>query len=162
MGSADPDQLIADLFARLHGLGMPPNVIEAVITLVRHHRTTRAEAAPADAMSVGRMARFYHRSSVRRTEVFGSRLVADTAWNMLLDLIASREEERPVCVTSLCIASGGPTTTALRQIAHMEEKGLVQRQPDRRDHRRTFVEATDLATERMETLIRSFRLPPGG
>ncbi len=51
-----------------------------------------------------------------RARFFDGELFADPAWDMLLDLTAARVEARRVSVTSLCIASGVPPTTALRWI----------------------------------------------
>lgn len=74
-----------------------------------------------------------------RTHHFGSNLFADPVWDMLLDLVAARAEHRLVSVTSLCIASGVPTTTALRYLKILEDLGLVDRAADARDRRRRFV-----------------------
>ena len=61
-----------------------------------------------------------------REQYFEAELFADPAWDMLLDLTAARAERSRVSVTSLCIASGVPPTTALRWIAQMTEAGLLQ------------------------------------
>lgn len=74
---------------------------------------------------------------------------ADPAWDMLLDLTAARAEHERVSVTSLCIASGVPATTALRWIAQLEEAGLVERVADDIDRRRAFVALTDKAADAM-------------
>lgn len=74
---------------------------------------------------------------------------ADPAWDMLLDLTAARAEHERVSVTSLCIASGVPATTALRWINQLEEAGLVERVADDIDRRRAFVALTDKAADAM-------------
>lgn len=68
---------------------------------------------------------------------------------MLLDLTAARAEHVRVSVTSLCIASAVPPTTALRWIAQMSEAGLFQRIEDEVDRRRAFVALTDKAADAM-------------
>lgn len=80
-----------------------------------------------------------------RTKFFGEDLFADPAWDMLLDLAAARGERAQVSVTSLCIASGVPPTTALRWIGHLTEAGLLERVEDRSDRRRAFIGLTDKA-----------------
>jgi DNA-binding MarR family transcriptional regulator len=70
-------------------------------------------------------------------------------WDMLLDLTAARAEHKRVSVTSLCIASGVPPTTALRWISHMTDAGLLQRVEDDLDRRRVFVTLTDNAADGM-------------
>jgi DNA-binding MarR family transcriptional regulator len=68
---------------------------------------------------------------------------------MLLDLTAARAEHTRVSVTSLCIASGVPPTTALRWIGQMTEAGLLQRIEDETDRRRAFITLTDKAADAM-------------
>ncbi len=84
-----------------------------------------------------------------RARFFGGELFADPAWDMLLDLTAARAEHKRVSVTSLCIASGVPPTTALRWIAQMKEFGLVERVQDSADKRRAFIALTDKAADAM-------------
>jgi DNA-binding MarR family transcriptional regulator len=68
---------------------------------------------------------------------------------MLLDLTAARVEHTRVSVTSLCIASGVPPTTALRWITQLTEAGLVERIEDDTDRRRAFIALTDKAADAM-------------
>jgi DNA-binding MarR family transcriptional regulator len=58
-------------------------------------------------------------------------------------------EKNRVSVTSLCIASGVPPTTALRWIGQMTEAGLLKRIEDETDRRRAFITLTDKAVEAM-------------
>ena len=76
-------------------------------------------------------------------------LFSDPAWDMLLDLTAAFGEGNEVAVTSLCIASGVPATTALRWIRQMVEIGLFERVEDRNDKRRAFISLSDKAAEAM-------------
>ena len=82
-----------------------------------------------------------------RGRYFNAKLFADPAWDMLLDLTAARAEHRRVSVTSLCIASGVPPTTALRWISQMIDEGLFARVGDEADRRRAFIELTDRSAE---------------
>lgn len=84
-----------------------------------------------------------------RARFFDGELFADPAWDMLLDLTAARAEHLRVSVTSLCIASGVPPTTALRWIGLMTEAGLFERVEDELDRRRAFIVLTDRAAEAM-------------
>ncbi len=84
-----------------------------------------------------------------RARFFDSELFADPAWDMLLDLTASRVEHNRVSVTSLCIASGVPPTTALRWISQMTDAGLLERVEDDADKRRAFIQLTDMAADGM-------------
>lgn len=68
---------------------------------------------------------------------------------MLLDLTAARVEHKRVSVTSLCLASGVPPTTALRWISQMTDMGLFCRAEDETDRRRAFVTMSDKACDAM-------------
>lgn len=82
-----------------------------------------------------------------RARFLDAELFADPAWDMLLDLAASQVEGKRVSVTSLCIASGVPPTTALRWIGQLVEAGLFMRVCDDSDRRRAFIELTEKAAE---------------
>lgn len=91
----------------------------------------------------------------RRDHFFGAGLFADPAWDMLLDLAAARVEHTRVSVSSLCIASGVPPTTALRWITQMIDAGLLRRVDDDSDRRRAFIELSDTATDAMARYFQS-------
>lgn len=88
-----------------------------------------------------------------RDAIFQSGLFSDPAWDMLLDLAVAEASGRPISVTSLCIASGAPTTTALRRIEDMKEAGLLDRIPDPQDRRRVLVHLTEEGRKRMEAFV---------
>jgi FixJ family two-component response regulator/DNA-binding MarR family transcriptional regulator len=80
---------------------------------------------------------------------FSGKLFAEPIWDMLLELLECRLRDRRVSVSSLCIASAIPATTALRRIEELEKEGLVVRVPDPKDGRRQFLELTDEAARRL-------------
>ena len=84
-----------------------------------------------------------------RAALFDQPLFSDPAWDMLLDLTAARAERKRVSVSSLCIASGVPPTTALRWITQMTEAGLLERVEDDTDRRRVFIALSDRAAAAM-------------
>ena len=84
-----------------------------------------------------------------RAKYFEGDLFADPAWDMLLDLTAARIEHQRVSVTSLCIASGVPPTTALRWITQMTKAGMLERVEDDADKRRAFIALSDGAADAM-------------
>lgn len=96
-----------------------------------------------------RLVRRIIRQRQLRARFFDGELFADPAWDMLLDLTAARAEHQRVSVTSLCIASGVPPTTALRWIGQMIEAGLFQRSEDETDRRRAFITLSDRAADAM-------------
>jgi DNA-binding MarR family transcriptional regulator len=84
-----------------------------------------------------------------RDRLFGERLFSDPAWDLLLDLFIAHGDKRQVSVKSACIASSVPQTTALRYIAHLVERGLVQRAAHPADARIKFLELTERAVAQM-------------
>lgn len=78
-----------------------------------------------------------------RSNFFDGAIFADPAWDMLLDLTAARAEHVRVTVSSLCIASNVPSSTALRWIRQMTDMGLILREDDDGDKRRTFLSLSD-------------------
>ena len=96
-----------------------------------------------------RLVRKIIRQRQLRARFFEGDLFADPAWDMLLDLTAARAEHVRVSVTSLCIASGVPPTTALRWIGQMTDASLLQRVDDETDRRRAFITLTDKAADAM-------------
>lgn len=96
-----------------------------------------------------RLVRRVIRQRQARRQFFDAELFADPAWDILLDLTAARAEHARVSVTSLCIASGVPPTTALRWIAQMTEAGLLERVEDDSDRRRAFIRLSDKAADAM-------------
>ncbi|MBZ6378425.1 hypothetical protein B5C34_12940 [Pacificimonas flava] len=88
-----------------------------------------------------------------RSDFFPADLFADPAWDILLDLAASRHEGRSVSVSSLFIAAAVPTTTALRWIKALTDAGLLERCPDPQDGRRSFITLSDRTATLMERYL---------
>jgi hypothetical protein len=80
------------------------------------------------------------RARKRRRQYLPADLFADPAWDILLDLLHAELAQHRMSISSLCIAAGVPTTTALRWITNMVNQGLLLRRPDPRDGRRVFIE----------------------
>jgi CheY-like chemotaxis protein len=115
---------------------------------------TQARTAGVEIINTALYLRVQVAAQVDRTAIFETDLFGDPAWEMLLDLFMSEAYHRPISVTSLCIASGAPTTTALRRIDDLVTAGLVEREPDQQDRRRTVVKLTTHGRERMEAFLR--------
>lgn len=85
------------------------------------------------------------RSRSQRNKFFAADLFADPAWDMLLDLYLSQIIERRVSVSSLCLASNVPCTTALRWITTLQNEKLIKRNRDPFDKRRWYMSLTGKA-----------------
>jgi hypothetical protein len=121
------------------------------------------EAAAAEADEGGSGGETVHAGLVRqiirarrlRDQYLKGDLFADPAWDMLLDLLAAKLEDRRVAVSSLCIAAAVPPTTALRWIKILCDQGLILRVADPQDGRRVFIELAPDTSAMMERYLRA-------
>jgi DNA-binding MarR family transcriptional regulator len=91
----------------------------------------------------------------RRAEHFSivNDLFGEPVWDVLLDLFVAHERGQKVSVSSASSAACVPTTTALRTIAKLIQRGLVADQPDQQDKRRRYVRLTDRAVTAMHAYL---------
>jgi len=78
----------------------------------------------------------------------------DPAWNILLELMLAHMEQAPITVTSLCLSTGVPTTTALRRLEDIVKAGLAERHSDPLDKRRILVRLTVRGVSAMTQYLR--------
>lgn len=95
-----------------------------------------------DSYLLGEKARLIYDQRKQRTKFVPVSLLAEPAWDMLLELFQQYAGKARVSTNSLCIASGSPATTALRYINELEKCGLIERSEAVHDKRVTFVELT--------------------
>jgi DNA-binding MarR family transcriptional regulator len=93
-------------------------------------------AAQVPTGEAGVLARNLYRERASRRELINAALLGEPAWDILLDLFASEMEGRAISVSSACIASGVPATTALRYLGKLESRGLAARVAAEGDRRR--------------------------
>ena len=89
----------------------------------------------------------------RRREVMPGLDCGDPTWEMLLDLYVRKAEGQAVSVTSACIGSGAPSTTAKRHLGTLEDRGYVARRSHPADRRSTVVYLTDKGAASLESLL---------
>lgn len=112
--------------------------------------TAPAPAAGQDHPVWVELARQTYEDRRRRTKIFQSEeLFGEPAWDILLDLFIAAKERRRVSVTSACIGSAVPSTTALRWISILERQGLLTREADPGDARRVYVRLSPPGYEAM-------------
>lgn len=75
---------------------------------------------------------------------------------ILVDLYAQEIKGKTISVTSACLASLAPTTTALRAIDRLLPKGLIERFDDPLDRRRKLLRLTELGRERVRAYLDGF------
>lgn len=120
--------------------------------------SARAEGAGSDAIAptAARVRRMI-RARRARDQSFAPGLFADPAWDMMLELLATRLEGRRAQISSVCAAAAVPTSTALRWIGVLAERGLVVRTSDPSDGRRTFIDLTERGYEALVSCLSNVR-----
>lgn len=73
----------------------------------------------------------------------GNRIFAEPAWDILLDITIAEHRGVRLPTSSACLGSGVPATTILRWLSVLEDKGLLFRENDIGDGRRSFVRLSD-------------------
>jgi DNA-binding MarR family transcriptional regulator len=102
------------------------------------------ELAPTDrACNRITAVRIYLRCRRLRERLLPREIFGEPAWDILLDLYAAHLEGKAVSISSACIASAVPTTTALRWLSKLVECGLIERSLDASDARRAHVRITE-------------------
>ena len=109
----------------------------------------RAEGSLQDDPLSLAVARQAYRDRRRREEIFGGDLFGEPAWDILLDLFIAAKEAKRISITSACIGAAAPSTTALRWLNILEREGLIEREGDSNDLRRSYVRLTAVGYARM-------------
>jgi DNA-binding MarR family transcriptional regulator len=134
-----------------------------VIALARELRLSEADFS-SDAIRVAppRMngerllvATAWQRANEARRQAFtqGERLFADPAWEILLELYIRWSAGSPTSVSRACAAAKVPHSTSLRWLKILLDEGLIDRIDDPDDRRRSFVELTAEAREKIEAAL---------
>lgn len=85
-------------------------------------------------------AKQHYKSRRAREKLFNTPdLFGEPAWDMLVDLFIAAEEGKQISVSSLCVASAVPMTTALRWIGILESRNMIERTADDCDARRFYL-----------------------
>ena len=114
------------------------------------HAPTATPTASQDHPVWVELARQTYDDRRRRNKIFQSdELFGEPAWDILLDLFIAAKERRRVSVTSACIGSAVPSTTALRWISILEKQGFLSREADPGDARRVYVRLSPRGYEAM-------------
>lgn len=88
-----------------------------------------------------------------RSSYFPETVLDDGGWNIMMDLFVQQQRGREVSISSACMASRVPPTTALRWIDILEAERIIVRENDPGDRRRRFVRLTDKAYTAMSEYL---------
>lgn len=106
----------------------------------------------ADAASLGRRAL---RRRTARLQHFSYDLAQDGVWNILLELVIAKAENRAVPIKCLWLASGAPQSSALRWVNQLVASGHVTRNFDPADRRCQFIEIDDDLARQIVDFLRA-------
>lgn len=143
-----------DLPERLEGLA------REIASVARNMRSEGAEPAKGSKISLvdleTNLAKARMLLAIRRLrdQLFPQQLLGEPSWNILLDLYVADIEDRPISVSSACLASAAPATTGLRHLDFLVEQGLVVREADKTDKRRIFVKLSPGTRSAFESFMK--------
>ena len=109
-----------------------------------------------DAGNLAIKARVIVQTRANRTKYIDPDLLGEPAWDMLLDLFMQFAGGARVSVTSLCIASRVPATTALRYVSLLEDKGYIKKLPSEHDRRVSLLSLSDKGILAMGNLLNNY------
>ena len=82
-----------------------------------------------------------------RDRAFG--VLSEAQWRVLIDM---RMHGQPLPITSCCIASGAPATTALRHIGELVDAGFLERRAHPDDRRVGLMNLSAVAIKAFEAM----------
>lgn len=129
--------------------------IRAVEAPLAEHPLGQTTDTVAQSRAALALARELYAGRRRRARYLSADLFGEPTWDILLDLYVSMREGHRVPTTSACIGAHVPPTTALRWLRILETRGLVEREEDGRDGRRTFVKLTQQGLAAMDAFLQS-------
>lgn len=96
------------------------------------------------------MAKWLYWSRGLRPQTLASGLFGEPAWDLLLDLYIREKSGSRSSVTSACIGSRAPHTTALRHISALCRSKWISRIADDADKRRFWLALTPTAVAKLD------------
>ena len=123
MQVAEKDAVFGEVDRRLVHLGLPEDVRQTVMAMVRSGALPAAgdQSVPSETHLPVLVARTFYKTALRATETLGTSSLSMLV--LLFDLFVAQEQGRHISVTSLCIASGAAPTRAAASIKTMAISG---------------------------------------
>ena len=119
----------------------------------RLSRLENESAAPSGTPLRSRVLQEIFRARRRRAELFGSQILGEPAWEIILELYAAELGRQRLLVSKVGQASGISQSTALRWMHRLEAEGWIGREPDPHRGRRIFAVLTPQASVAMHTYV---------
>lgn len=118
-------------------------------------KSGESKAGYSDQVLAEKAAQIYKTRRQRDRRV-GLGFFGEPAWDVLLDLFIHHVQDKPVSVTSACLASASPPTTGLRWLGVLEQANFVARAPDPDDGRVTLVRLTDKGLQILREVVGNY------
>lgn len=119
--------------------------------------TALPDASDSEQPEILALAKAAYRDRQIRTTYFRCDLFGEPGWEILLDLFIQERVGRQTSVKAACIGSGAATTTALRYLNLLIAEGLIVREVDCHDGRRSWLKLTPAAAEMMIGYLKAGR-----
>lgn len=110
--------------------------------------------APAQPVDLYTLATSLLRERRARADGFPELSLGEAEWDMVLDLYVNHCRSGLVSISSACIGSGVPPTTALRHLSCLVERGVVTREPHPDDARVQLASLTPSYVEKVERYLK--------
>lgn len=137
--------------ADANGVKVRPNIAGMSIAGTGTAHIGTADTGNAlNALAVKKAADLLKITKRRSRLVSVANLFADPAWFILLDLFVRQHSGLQTSVSSACHASSPPVTTALRHLAVLTERKIIEREYDSVDQRRIFLRLTEEASAEIQ------------
>lgn len=88
-----------------------------------------------------------------RRRILGPGLAAETAWDIMLVLYCEWAQGKKLSTTDVGLATAIPSTSALRWLSIFEAKGVIVREDDPTDKRRTWITLTPKGAATVERCL---------
>lgn len=88
-----------------------------------------------------------------RSKYVPEKLLGEPVWDILLDLYVNEARGRVSNITSVCVASCAPPTTALRYVTSLEAQGLIEFEDANYDRRIRLVSFTERGLRAMSDYL---------
>lgn len=118
------------------------NTVPGLIKSVRVLEQGATRQKHSDARSLMSAARQIYAVRRVRSRYFPEGFFGEPAWDMLLALYATGDDNRRQSVSNLVDLASCPPTTALRHLTSLEQEGMVERTPHPTDGRVYFISLT--------------------
>lgn len=88
-----------------------------------------------------------------RSSLFDPSMMADPAWDIILELTLARLEDRRTSTKAVSLASGLTARTANRWLVALEAQGWIRREQSDDDARVMLIALSDVAVAKVDTFL---------